>query len=121
MSHDVTQANALLLKYEGNMVFTVRVFGPDGFQRESKDKDIRIQQGEQKINPSMVVFESVSSGYECEVNTEVHLSCFLIKHRHYQIQVSSRKHHLSPLGTIRARRIGQVGKDKRNQKAPRFP
>ncbi|XP_004977884.1 putative B3 domain-containing protein Os04g0347400 [Setaria italica] len=66
VSHDVTQANALLLKYEGNMVFTVRVFGPDGFQRESKDKDIRIQQVEQKINPSMVVFESVSSGYECE-------------------------------------------------------
>nr|TKW03720.1 hypothetical protein SEVIR_7G060300v2 [Setaria viridis] len=53
VSHDVTQANALLLKYEGNMVFTVRVFGPDGFQRESKDKDIRIQQVEQKINPSM--------------------------------------------------------------------
>uniref|UniRef100_K3YEQ5 TF-B3 domain-containing protein n=1 Tax=Setaria italica TaxID=4555 RepID=K3YEQ5_SETIT len=28
------RANALLLKYEGNMVFTVRVFGPDGFQRD---------------------------------------------------------------------------------------
>ncbi|RCV33076.1 hypothetical protein SETIT_7G053800v2, partial [Setaria italica] len=68
VSHDVTQANALLLKYEGNTVFTVKVFGPDGFQRESKDKDIRIQQGEQKINPSMVVFESVSSGYKCETS-----------------------------------------------------
>nr|TKW08592.1 hypothetical protein SEVIR_6G033500v2 [Setaria viridis] len=31
VSHDVTQANALLLKYEGNMIFTVKVFGPDGF------------------------------------------------------------------------------------------
>ncbi|CAL5028176.1 unnamed protein product [Urochloa decumbens] len=43
-SHDITRANALLLKYEGNMVFTVKVFGPDGCQREFKDKDIRIQQ-----------------------------------------------------------------------------
>ncbi|CAO1939084.1 unnamed protein product [Urochloa humidicola] len=43
-SHDITQANALLLKYEGNMVFIVKVFGPDGCQRGSKDKDIRIQQ-----------------------------------------------------------------------------
>ncbi|CAN6275481.1 unnamed protein product [Urochloa humidicola] len=41
-SHDIT--NALLLKYEGNMVFTVKVFGPDGCQRESKDKDIKTQQ-----------------------------------------------------------------------------
>ncbi|XP_022684231.1 putative B3 domain-containing protein Os04g0347400 [Setaria italica] len=52
VSHDVTQANALLLKYEGNTVFTVKVFGPDGFQRESKDKDIRIQQGKQQEAPS---------------------------------------------------------------------
>ncbi|XP_034604648.1 putative B3 domain-containing protein Os04g0347400 [Setaria viridis] len=75
VSHDVTQANALLLKYEGNMVFTVRVFGPDGFQRESKDKDIRIQQVEQKINPSMVVFESVSSGKQQEAPSESIRNC----------------------------------------------
>ncbi|KAF8780704.1 hypothetical protein HU200_001309 [Digitaria exilis] len=42
--HDITEANALLLRYEGNMVFTVKVFEPDGCQRESKCKDIRMQQ-----------------------------------------------------------------------------
>jgi hypothetical protein len=45
-SHDVTQSNTLLVKYEGNMVFTVKVFGPDRCQRESKDNSVRIQQGE---------------------------------------------------------------------------
>ena len=120
-SDGITQANDLLLRYEGNMVFTVKVFGPDGCQREPKHKDIRIQQGEQKINMPMIVFYSFSSGYECEVNTEVHLSVFLIMHQHYQILVSSRKHHMSPFRTLRERRIGQVGKDKRNQKAPQFP
>lgn len=45
-SHDITQANALLLRYEGNMVFTVKVFGPDGCQREPNHRDIIIQQGE---------------------------------------------------------------------------
>ncbi|KAG2571302.1 hypothetical protein PVAP13_7KG131200 [Panicum virgatum] len=42
--HDITESNALLLRYEGNMVFTVKVFEPDGCQRESKTKDIRMQQ-----------------------------------------------------------------------------
>jgi len=46
--HDITESNALLLRYEGNMVFTVKVFEPDGCQRESKTKDIRMQQGEQR-------------------------------------------------------------------------
>jgi hypothetical protein len=31
--HGITEADALLLRYEGNMAFTVKVFGPDGCQR----------------------------------------------------------------------------------------
>ncbi|KAL6652968.1 hypothetical protein ACP70R_011893 [Stipagrostis hirtigluma subsp. patula] len=57
--HGITKANDLLLRYEGNMVFTVKVFEPDGFQRESKREDIRLQQistfpdiGEQQEAPS---------------------------------------------------------------------
>ncbi|CAN6234638.1 unnamed protein product [Urochloa humidicola] len=42
--HDITEGNALLLRYEGNMVFTVRVFGSDGCQRDSKQKENRVQQ-----------------------------------------------------------------------------
>ncbi|CAN6270604.1 unnamed protein product [Urochloa humidicola] len=42
--HDIAEANALLLRYEGNMVFTVKVFEPDGRQRESKHKDIGTRQ-----------------------------------------------------------------------------
>jgi hypothetical protein len=47
--HDITEDNSLLLTYEGNMVFTVKVFEVDGRQRESKHKDIRMQQSEQKM------------------------------------------------------------------------
>ncbi|CAN6275487.1 unnamed protein product [Urochloa humidicola] len=42
--HDIAEANSLLLRYEGNMVFTVKVFEPDGCQRQSKHKDIRMRQ-----------------------------------------------------------------------------
>ena len=48
--HGITEDNSLLLRYEGNMVFTVKVFEADGHQRESKHKDIGTQQGEQKMN-----------------------------------------------------------------------
>ncbi|TVU13713.1 hypothetical protein EJB05_37133, partial [Eragrostis curvula] len=48
MSHDITGGNCLLLRYEGNMVFTVKVFEPNGCQRKSEHKDdIRFQQNEQ--------------------------------------------------------------------------
>ncbi|CAL5017643.1 unnamed protein product [Urochloa decumbens] len=47
--HGITEADALLLRYEGNMVFTVKVFGPDGCQRESMHKDGRMQRNEQGI------------------------------------------------------------------------
>jgi len=42
--HDITESNALLVRYEGNMVFTVKVFGTDGFPRDSKQKENRAQQ-----------------------------------------------------------------------------
>uniref|UniRef100_A0A0A8XMY6 TF-B3 domain-containing protein n=1 Tax=Arundo donax TaxID=35708 RepID=A0A0A8XMY6_ARUDO len=52
--HGITKANALLLRYEGNMAFTVKVFEPDGCQRESRHKDIPMQQntGKQQKAPS---------------------------------------------------------------------
>ncbi|KAL6660405.1 hypothetical protein ACP70R_001951 [Stipagrostis hirtigluma subsp. patula] len=43
--------------YEGNMVFTVKVFEPDGCLRESKEKDIRMQQSEQNIRSKLQGFE----------------------------------------------------------------
>ncbi|CAN6270607.1 unnamed protein product [Urochloa humidicola] len=42
--HDIAETNSLLLRYDGNMVFTVKVFEPDGCQRQSKHKDIRMRQ-----------------------------------------------------------------------------
>ncbi|XP_039833029.1 putative B3 domain-containing protein Os04g0346900 isoform X3 [Panicum virgatum] len=42
--HDITESNALLVRYEGNMVFTVKVFGTDGIPRDSKQKENRAQQ-----------------------------------------------------------------------------
>ncbi|PVH35100.1 hypothetical protein PAHAL_3G035200 [Panicum hallii] len=60
--HDITEANSLLLRYEGNMVFTVKVFEPDGYQREAKHKKNRVLQistlphiQEQKETPSASV------------------------------------------------------------------
>ncbi|XP_025808161.1 putative B3 domain-containing protein Os04g0347400 isoform X2 [Panicum hallii] len=44
--HYITEADALLLRYEGNMVFTVKVFGLDGYQRDSKHKETRAKQAE---------------------------------------------------------------------------
>ncbi|TVU13711.1 hypothetical protein EJB05_37131 [Eragrostis curvula] len=42
--HGVCKGNSLLLRYEGNMVLTVKVFGADGCQSKSKHKDVKIQQ-----------------------------------------------------------------------------
>ncbi|CAL5034912.1 unnamed protein product [Urochloa decumbens] len=46
--HGISGANSLLLRYEGNMVFTVKVFGPNGCRGESIYKDIKIQQNIEK-------------------------------------------------------------------------
>lgn len=51
--HGITESNALLLRYEGNMVFTVKVFEPDGCQRKPKHKDNIMQQSEQEISKIM--------------------------------------------------------------------
>uniref|UniRef100_A0A0A8Z1W1 Uncharacterized protein n=1 Tax=Arundo donax TaxID=35708 RepID=A0A0A8Z1W1_ARUDO len=42
-SHDINEADALLKRFEGNMVFTMEVFGPNGRQGESKHKEITFQ------------------------------------------------------------------------------
>ncbi|CAN6242171.1 unnamed protein product [Urochloa humidicola] len=39
VSHGIAEYDVLLLRYEGNMVFTVKVFGPDGCQKGFKDQD----------------------------------------------------------------------------------
>ncbi|KAF8780702.1 hypothetical protein HU200_001307 [Digitaria exilis] len=44
--HGITADNSLLLRYEGNMVFTVKVFELNGCQREYKQKQIAIQQSQ---------------------------------------------------------------------------
>lgn len=54
--HGITEANWLLLRYEGNMAFTVKLFGPNGCQVDSKQNPIRMQQSKQKIDKLMVCF-----------------------------------------------------------------
>ena len=43
-SHGVSEGDALLLRYEGNMVFTVKVFGLDGCQKGLRNQDVRLQE-----------------------------------------------------------------------------
>ncbi|CAL5034910.1 unnamed protein product [Urochloa decumbens] len=47
--HSITEVNALLLRYESNMVFTVKMFESDGCQRGSKHNDIAMQQSKQDV------------------------------------------------------------------------
>ncbi|CAN6270599.1 unnamed protein product [Urochloa humidicola] len=42
--HDITEANALLLRHEGNMVFTLKVYESNRYQRGSKHKGKRGRQ-----------------------------------------------------------------------------
>ncbi|CAN6248143.1 unnamed protein product [Urochloa humidicola] len=51
VSQGITGANALLLRFEGNRVFTVKVFEPNGCQRGSRNKDIRVQQDMKEQKP----------------------------------------------------------------------
>ncbi|KAK3145058.1 hypothetical protein QOZ80_4AG0322290 [Eleusine coracana subsp. coracana] len=46
--HCITEADYLILRYEGNMVFTVKVFGVNGCPNESTHKDIRMQENLEK-------------------------------------------------------------------------
>lgn len=52
--HNITEDNTLLLRYEGNMAFTVNVFESDGCQRKSKHKDLRMQQCKQMTNKFLI-------------------------------------------------------------------
>ncbi|KAF8688183.1 hypothetical protein HU200_042417 [Digitaria exilis] len=60
--HGITADNSLLLRYEGNMVFTVKVFELNGCQREYKQKQIVIQQnfGKQQEAPSASIQNCMS-------------------------------------------------------------
>lgn len=59
--HGVTESDALLLRYEGNMVFTVKVFGLNGCQKEFKDQDIKLKQTEQTFTEMKSHQEAPSS------------------------------------------------------------
>lgn len=48
--HGITEDDCLLLRYEGSMTFTVKVFGPNGCQIESKHNGVRMQQSKEKNN-----------------------------------------------------------------------
>ncbi|KAG2571274.1 hypothetical protein PVAP13_7KG327073 [Panicum virgatum] len=46
-SNGITEYDVLLLGYEGNMVFTIKVFGPDGCQKGCKDQGTSSKEQEQ--------------------------------------------------------------------------
>lgn len=43
---DITEANILVVKYEGGKTFQVRVYEPNGFLRQYSNEHIRTEQGE---------------------------------------------------------------------------
>ena len=52
--HGITEANCLLLRYDGNMKFTAKVFEPNGCQRESKHNSTGLQKSKQNVNKFML-------------------------------------------------------------------
>lgn len=44
--HAITKDNNLLIRYEGESVFTVKVFDPDGLLIQSSQQNFEIQNGE---------------------------------------------------------------------------
>lgn len=60
----ITKDNARLFRYEGNMVFTVKVFEPDGCQRESKHNDLTIQQSDQMTSKFTVLIDLLGIYWE---------------------------------------------------------
>jgi hypothetical protein len=78
--HGITAANSLLLRYEGNMLFTVKVFEPNGCQRDSKHKQIGIQQSEKNTNKCIIFFTLLT----LDLNVGLILTCmFLSSYRMY--------------------------------------
>ncbi|KAG8064263.1 hypothetical protein GUJ93_ZPchr0004g40053 [Zizania palustris] len=63
--HGIGEGDVLLLRYEGNMVFKINVFGLNGCQKDCKTKDIRIRQytgNQQEAHPL--------SGRKCNNNKD---------------------------------------------------
>jgi len=52
--HGITEANYLLLRYDGNMKFTAKVFEPNGCQSESKHNSTGLQKSKQNVNKFML-------------------------------------------------------------------
>ncbi|CAO1939096.1 unnamed protein product [Urochloa humidicola] len=76
--HDITESNALLLRYEGNMVFTVKVFEPDGCQRKPKHKDNIMQQSEKEIISKSPYPEKQQEALSVPIskrNSQINLAC----------------------------------------------
>ncbi|TVU03592.1 hypothetical protein EJB05_50909, partial [Eragrostis curvula] len=67
-NNSITAANCLLLRYEGTMVFTLKVFEPNGFQRESKHSDIIFQQNDQNMVTERKHETPSASIQECNSN-----------------------------------------------------
>ncbi|RCV28535.1 hypothetical protein SETIT_5G412200v2 [Setaria italica] len=90
--HDITEANALLLRYEGNMVFTLKAYGPNGYQREFNQR-------------------------KTEVDKYQHCQILKSSRKHHLLPFrSSKKHHLLPFRSS-ITTICQAVMEKRNNKA----
>ena len=117
--HGITETHCLLLRYEGNMAFTVKVFGPDGCQIKSKHNGVRMQQSKEKISKFIVCFNLFAVDLNVSyIYTKVHLSFCVIKYQQYSIWKISRSYPLLPFRSVRGRKINYVAKNERNEKPP---
>lgn len=73
--HGISRGDVVIFRYEGNLVFKISVFGPNGRQKDFKAKGISIHQGEQAI--LFFVFESPSV-IVCVLNYVLEICCHLI-------------------------------------------
>lgn len=121
--NNISEVDILLFIYDGKMEFTVRVFDPQGYQRDYKHKETIAQLGEEKDKSGMVwYFFSIFCGvylfnmltFDLNVSSIywVHVYFVLyIKYQHHQTlksrsssvqkkSRSSRKHHLLPFKRV---------------------
>jgi hypothetical protein len=113
--HGISDANCLLLRYEGNMVFTVKVFEPNGCQRV-QDKETRFQQNEQNMSKLMIFLYLLAMGLI--VNQLPKHMPFLL-YQHCLLPKRSTKHHHLPCRGVRARIIGWVMMKRQKQRSLR--
>ncbi|RCV33088.1 hypothetical protein SETIT_7G054600v2 [Setaria italica] len=135
--HDITEANALLLRYEGNMVFTLKVYGPNGYQREFNHKKTEVDKYQhcQILKSSrkhhLLPFRSSKKQHLLPFRSsrEHHLLPFRSSRKHRLLPFrSSREHHLLPFRSSMKHNllpfrssmttICQAVMEKRNHKAP---